>query len=77
MGRTNEEIALGRSYSLHTVRSTRNSAAWALGEATAITSELPFITTANLDLDYAHGSRVWIQGVHTSPSGSDYIHDLL
>jgi integrase/recombinase XerC len=59
---TNEEAALGRSYSLHTQTSTRYSAAWALGEATAITSELPHITIADLDLDFAHGPRVWLHG---------------
>lgn len=59
---TNEEIALGRSYSLHTQVATRLPAAWALGEATAITSELPHLVIADLDLDYAHGPRVWLHG---------------
>jgi hypothetical protein len=36
---TEEEIALGRSYSLHTLTVTRQPAAWALCEATAITAD--------------------------------------
>lgn len=54
-----DEIALGRSFSLHSLKATRHSAAWALAEATARTSELPHITTDNLDLD---NSRVWLHG---------------
>lgn len=56
---TDDEIALGRSYSLHNLRATRGPAAWALGEATAITSELPYITADDLDLDQG---RVWLHG---------------
>lgn len=59
---TNDEIALGRSYSLHTLTVTRQPAAWALGEASAITAELPFITVDDLDLDNANGPRVWLHG---------------
>lgn len=59
---TNDEVALGRSYSLHTVTATRLPAAWALCEATAITAELPYITVDDLDLGYEHGPRVWLHG---------------
>lgn len=59
---TDDEVALGRSYSLHNLDVTRLPAAWALGEATAITAELPHITTGDLDLDNASGPRVWIHG---------------
>lgn len=56
---TDDEIALGRSFSLETLSSTRPSAAWALAEATATTSEIPNIRVANLRLDEG---RVWIAG---------------
>jgi site-specific recombinase XerD len=59
---TNDEIALGRSYSLHTLTVTRQPAAWALGEATAITAELPHLTVGDLDLDNVNGPRVWLHG---------------
>lgn len=54
-----EEVALCRSASLHTLTGTRLAAAWALTEATARTAELPRLTVADLDLD---GQRVWIHG---------------
>ncbi len=54
-----DEIALGRSFSLHTLAATRHSAAWALAEATARTSELPHVTTDDLDID---NMRVWLHG---------------
>ncbi len=56
---TDDEIALGRSFSLETLSSTRPSAAWALAEATATTSEIPNILVGELQLDE---SRVWIRG---------------
>jgi integrase len=56
---TEDEIALGRSYSLKTLTATRQPAAWALCEATAITAELGFVTIDNLDLD---NHRVWLHG---------------
>lgn len=56
---TNEEVALGRSYSLHTLAATRQPAAWALAEATATTGELPHITVHDLDID---NQRVWLHG---------------
>ena len=54
-----DEVALGRSYSLHTFNVTRQPAAWALAEATAITTELASITVDDLDLA---NSRVWLHG---------------
>jgi len=59
---TNDEVALGRSYSLHNTQATRGPAAWALSEATATTAELPHITTDDLELDNASGPRVWLHG---------------
>jgi hypothetical protein len=59
---TNDEIALGRSYSLHTLQATRQPAAWALSEASATTAELPYITIDDLDLDHEAGPRVWLHG---------------
>ena len=56
---TDDEVALGRSYSMHTLTATRQPAAWALGEATATTAELPHITVDDLDLVNA---RVWLHG---------------
>ncbi len=54
-----DEVALGRSFSLHSLAATRHPAAWALAEATARTSELPHVTTDDLDLG---NMRVWLQG---------------
>jgi hypothetical protein len=59
---TSDEVALGRSYSLHTTTATRQPAAWALGEATAITAELPHIVVGDLNLGHEHGPRVWLHG---------------
>ncbi len=56
---TDDEIAVCRSAALRTLTETRQPAAWALGEATARTSELPHIRRSDLDLD---GGRVWIHG---------------
>lgn len=59
---TNDEIALGRSYSLHTLVATRQPAAWALGEAGGISAEMVHITIGDLDLDCGDGPRVWLHG---------------
>jgi site-specific recombinase XerD len=59
---TDDEVALGRSYSLHNLDVTRLPAAWSLGEATATTAELPHITIDDLDLDDKNGPRVWLHG---------------
>lgn len=56
---TNDEIEVGRSYSLRTLTATRQPAAWALAEATATTSELPHITIDDLHLENA---KVWLHG---------------
>ena len=56
---TDDEIALGRSFSAKTLGETRRPAAWALAEATARTSELSAIRIRDVDLD---GGRVWIAG---------------
>jgi integrase/recombinase XerC len=56
---TDDEIALGRSFSAKTLTETRQPAAWALAEATARTSELPAIRIRDVDLD---SGRVWIAG---------------
>lgn len=47
---TDVEIEVCRGASLHTLQATRLPAAWALAEATARTSELPFILTSDVDL---------------------------
>jgi integrase len=56
---TDEEVALCRSFSLHTLGETRLPTAWALAEATARTSELPHIKVSDVDLK---GGRVWLHG---------------
>ena len=56
---TDDEIALGRSFSSANSGETRQPAAWALAEATARTSELPAIRIRDVDLDEG---RVWIAG---------------
>ena len=59
---TDDEVLIGRSFSLHNLSSTRLPAAWALGQATATTAELPHITVCDLDLDNSNGPRVWLHG---------------
>ena len=56
---TDDEVALGRSFSSRTLGETRQPAAWALAEATARTSELPEIRVRDVDLD---SGRVRIAG---------------
>ncbi len=56
---TDEEVALCRTAALHSLTSTRLAAAWALGEATTRTAELPHLRVTDLDLEKA---RVWIHG---------------
>jgi integrase/recombinase XerC len=48
---TDDEIALGRSFSLHSLTETRRPAAWALAEASGRTSEIPYVCVRDLDLD--------------------------
>jgi hypothetical protein len=56
---TDAEVDLCRRVCLHDLGSTRLSVAWALGEATARTAEIPHITRRDVDL--ANG-RVWLRG---------------
>jgi site-specific recombinase XerC len=56
---TDEEVNRCRRVCLHDLVSTRLSVAWALGEATARTSEIPHIAVRDLELA---GGRVWIRG---------------
>lgn len=56
---SDEEVALCRSFSLHSLTETRLPAAWALAEATARTSEIHHIQVSDVDL--AHG-RAWLHG---------------
>jgi integrase/recombinase XerC len=56
---TTVEVEQCRRASLHNLVSTRLSVAWALGEATARTSEVPHLRVEDLDLDAV---RVWIHG---------------
>jgi integrase/recombinase XerC len=56
---TDAEIALGRSFALHTLTATRQPAAWALAEASARTSEIHSIGIRDVDLD---AGRLWIPG---------------
>jgi len=60
---TDEEVEDCRRASLQDLSSTRLSVAWALGEATARTAEIPHVTFADLDLARA---RVWIHGSHNT-----------
>lgn len=58
---TDDEVALCRSCSLHNLTETIRSAAWALAEATARTSEIPHIAVSDLDIEKCrvrlHGSN--------------------
>jgi len=56
---TDDEVALCRCFSLHTLSETRQPAAWALAEATARTSEISNVRRSDFDLA---GGRVWIAG---------------
>ena len=56
---TDGEVEQCRRVCLHDLRSTRLSVAWALGEATARTGEIPHISLSDLDLER---TRVWIHG---------------
>ncbi len=56
---TDEEVALCRGASLRTLTSTRLSAAWALAESSARTSELGRVRVRDLDLA---GDRVRLRG---------------
>jgi integrase/recombinase XerC len=54
-----DEESLGRVWSRHTLAETRAPALWALGQATATTSEMPHIRVRDLRLD---DGQVWLHG---------------
>lgn len=56
---TDDEEMLGRLASRHTLTATRLPAAWALGQATAISSEMATVTGGDVD---RAASRVWLHG---------------
>ena len=56
---TDEEVALCRTASLHSLTATRLPAAWALAESSARTSELGLIRVDDVDLE---SDRVWLPG---------------
>jgi integrase len=56
---TDAEVDGCRRVCLHDLASTRLSVAWALGEATARTAEIPHVTVRDLDLS---SGRVWLRG---------------
>ena len=56
---TDDEVELCRRVCLADLSTTRLSVAWALGEATARTAEIPHVLIRDLDLDH---NRVWLAG---------------
>ena len=56
---TDAEVAAGEAASLWTLDLTRLPAAWALGEATAVSAEIANAQIGDADLD---NSRVWLRG---------------
>lgn len=56
---TDDEVAVCRSASLHSLDATRLPAAWALAEATVRSGELASVRVCDIDLDRG---RVWIAG---------------
>lgn len=56
---TDEEVALCRSCAVWSLTDSRRATAWALGEATGRTGELPYVRVADVDLDRG---RVWLHG---------------
>lgn len=56
---TDDEVVLCRNSSLHSLRATRWTAAWALAESNARTSEIPQVRVSDVDLN---GDRVWLHG---------------
>jgi len=56
---TDVEIGLGRSYAVPSPRDQRRSIAWALAEATALTSEMGLVRGRDIDLTYG---RAWLPG---------------
>lgn len=62
-GLTEDEIAMGRAASLHTLVETRQPSIWALAEAGATPSEIPMVTSANVDL---LAGTVWLAGLDSA-----------
>jgi integrase/recombinase XerC len=56
---TDAEVDACRRVCLHDLGTTRLSVAWALGEATARTAEIPHVTLGDVDLA---NRRVWLRG---------------
>jgi site-specific recombinase XerC len=56
---TDDEVNRCRLVCLHDLTATRLSVAWALGEATARTAEIPHVTFGDVDLS---SGRVWLRG---------------
>jgi integrase/recombinase XerC len=56
---TDDEVDRCRLVCLHDLATTRLSVAWALGEATARTAEIPHVTFGDVDLS---SRRVWLRG---------------
>lgn len=56
---TDEEIELGRSYAMSSVRNMRRTIAWALAEATALTGEMGFVQVNDVE---PSSGRVWLAG---------------
>jgi integrase/recombinase XerC len=54
-----DEIELGRSFARNSLTATREPAAWALSEAGARTSELPYMATRDVDL---RAGVIYIEG---------------
>lgn len=66
---TDDEVELCRSFARTSLAATREPAAWALSEASARCSELPFIRVRDLDIDRG---RVFIAGgAKTAPRSSE------
>jgi integrase len=66
---TDDEVVLGRSFARGSLSATREPAAWALSEASARSSELPFIRLRDVDIDKG---RVFIAGgAKTAPRSSE------
>jgi integrase len=56
---TDDEVAMGRSFSVRSLTETRRPAAWALAEATARISEVALVRASHVDLDKC---QVWLPG---------------
>lgn len=56
---SDDEVDRCRRAALHDLSGTRLSVAWALGEATTRTSEIPHVRIRDVDLEQSH---VWIHG---------------